>query len=51
MKGDTMKDMDRLTIEIEPEMKRTFREKVKTEGFSIRGIISKWIGEYLAEKK
>ena len=39
--------LDRLTIEIKPEIKAPFVEKVQTEGHTIRWQITKWIEKYL----
>ena len=43
---DTMK-LDRLTIEIEPAIKKPFVEKVQTEGHTIRWQVTKWIEQFL----
>ena len=39
--------LDRLTIEIKPEVKKPFVEKVQTEGHTIRWQVTKWIEKYL----
>lgn len=49
MKGKN--NMTRLTIEIDKDIKQSFIEKAREEGYTMHGVILKWIKEYLRKKK
>ena len=44
---DTLAMNKRLTIEIDPELKEKLMTKLRTEGYTLKGIVSKWVREYL----
>ena len=44
---DTLAMNKRLTIEIDPELKDKLMTKLRTEGYTLKGIVSKWVREYL----
>jgi len=41
----------RLNVEVEEKKYDRFQEKLKKEGFTVRGLVTRWIDEYLKVKK
>jgi hypothetical protein len=42
---------ERLNVEVEKKKYKTFKEALKEEGFTVKGLITRWIDEYLKVKK
>lgn len=43
--------MVRIQFELEPDLKREFEERVREEGYTMSGLVRKWMKEYLKKKK